>query len=162
MAAALAIVTVLEGLGLKALVKWPNDILLSGRKVCGILTESLFEGEKLEYCLLGIGLNLRDVPDAINSTSLEKELGFQVEERYLFEKIVDIFLDELKELSFRKEIILSKYKAVCITLGKEISFQRGEKLYKGRALDINDDGRLVVDINGKLEFLCFEEVDNVR
>lgn len=162
LAASLAVVKVLEELGLKASVKWPNDVLLSGKKVCGILTEGLFEGEKMKYCLLGVGLNLRDIPGVVGSTSIERELGLNVDGQSLFERIANVLLDELSRLSFEKESVLSHYKAVCVTLGREITFQRGEKLCSGKAIDINSDGRLIVSVGDNFELLCFEEVENVR
>jgi BirA family biotin operon repressor/biotin-[acetyl-CoA-carboxylase] ligase len=59
MLGAVALVKALEGLGLSALIKWPNDVLLEGKKVAGVLTEAAWQGQTLEYVVIGIGVNVR-------------------------------------------------------------------------------------------------------
>ncbi|MCS7233282.1 MAG: biotin--[acetyl-CoA-carboxylase] ligase [Synergistetes bacterium] len=159
---ALAVVDALSELGLNALVKWPNDVLLSGKKVCGILIEGLFNGRELDYCLLGVGLNLRDISDVPDSTSLESEIGFPVKEEVILSIMINNIFRELESLWFRKKEVLSRYKSICINLGREIVFKREGKLFKGEALDINDDGRLIVKVDDNLELLCSEVVESVR
>ncbi|MFC2063391.1 biotin--[acetyl-CoA-carboxylase] ligase, partial [Chloroflexota bacterium] len=81
MLASLAVADSIEAVtGLKAQLKWPNDVLIDGRKVCGILVESELKGNRLEYAAIGIGLNanvrLADFPGISSvATSLADELG---------------------------------------------------------------------------------------
>ncbi len=65
---ALAVVDALKKLSLSAAIKWPNDVLLEGRKVCGILVEAAWVGEKVEHMVLGIGINVR--PEAVPPSEL--------------------------------------------------------------------------------------------
>src|SRR5690349_17443375 len=80
--AALAVAQTLQKLGLAAQIKWPNDVLIAGRKVCGILIESVWSGEDVDCVVIGIGVNVLQgsVPPGESllfpSTSLEDELGY--------------------------------------------------------------------------------------
>ena len=80
---ALAVCEVLEAAGLHPEIKWPNDVLVQGRKVCGILVESVWLGEKVESIVMGVGLNIQPEtippPDQLNfpATCLEAELYSQ-------------------------------------------------------------------------------------
>jgi BirA family biotin operon repressor/biotin-[acetyl-CoA-carboxylase] ligase len=92
--AALAIVDVLQARGLVAQIKWPNDILLNGRKVAGILVESVWSGEEVDYVVIGIGINVLKgaVPPAdllqFPATSLEESLGPAVEREEILRDIL--------------------------------------------------------------------------
>lgn len=83
--AALAVAKSLQTLGLVAQIKWPNDILILGRKVCGILVESVWSGEDVDCVVIGIGVNVLKgsvPPDEtlqFPATSLEDELGYAPE-----------------------------------------------------------------------------------
>src|SRR5512133_1010723 len=83
--AALAVAEVLQQMGLAAEIKWPNDVLIAGSKVCGILIESVWSGEEVDCVVIGIGVNVLkgSVPPAesllLPATSLEEELGYPPE-----------------------------------------------------------------------------------
>jgi BirA family biotin operon repressor/biotin-[acetyl-CoA-carboxylase] ligase len=95
---AISVCFALEGLGMTPRVKWPNDILLAGRKVCGILQENLWQGDDLVGVALGFGLNLSSgsVPPAeqldFPATSLEQASGSRVGEMELLKSILGAFL----------------------------------------------------------------------
>ena len=91
LAAGLAVAEAVEELtGLKPCLKWPNDVLINGRKVCGVLVEGKFTGEKLSYLIVGVGLNvnipLDSFPPSIRgkATSLLNELGAKVNSCLLY------------------------------------------------------------------------------
>ena len=92
--AALAIVDSLRTRGLVAQIKWPNDVLLNGRKVAGILVESVWSGEELDYLVIGIGMNILKgaLPPAellqFPATSLEESLGLYVEREKILHDIL--------------------------------------------------------------------------
>ena len=79
--AGLAVANVIRDMGLDARIKWPNDVRINGKKVCGILTEAKAEVDRVDYVILGIGINvnmeLKDIPDSFRagSTTLKVELG---------------------------------------------------------------------------------------
>lgn len=92
--AALAVAGALQKRGLDARIKWPNDILIRDRKVCGILTESVWSGEKVDCVVIGIGINVLNgsIPPAevlhFPATSLEEELGQAPERAELLHDIL--------------------------------------------------------------------------
>lgn len=95
---AVAVLEAIEDLTLlKCQVKWPNDLLLEGKKVCGILTESKVMGEAVEYVVVGIGINVNSSIEGLNAdlpypaTSLKEILGFEIENSILLKEIMQNF-----------------------------------------------------------------------
>ena len=142
-----------RAIGDGAKIKWPNDIIISGKKVCGILTEMSSEITFLNYVVCGIGINLNNesFPDELldKATSVYLETGkklpksaFLARVLYEFEVCYKQFLNE----GF--ESLLDEYKKRCITLGNDVMIlQRGEKTF-AKAVDITDSGELVIIENG--------------
>ena len=137
-------------------IKWVNDIYFNNKKLCGILTEGgISSNGKLDYAVLGIGLNIKNPPNgypddfAFKTTNLEEITGTTSDEKKWqfigeFINIFDnIFSD--KERSYTKE-----YKKASCLIGKEIEILSGE--HKGPAFvrDIDDYARLIVDVDGKI------------
>lgn len=161
--ASLGILDVLRGLGLRASIKWPNDILVSGRKICGILVEGLFKGEVLDFCLLGVGINLKSVSDIIPcATSVEEELGYPIDSEDLLRSVLHSVHHRVRELEENPEAVLSEYKSNCMVLGRKISFKRGEDYVWGDAIDINPDGNLIIMLDEKICVLNSEIIEEVR
>ncbi|MDP4183496.1 MAG: biotin--[acetyl-CoA-carboxylase] ligase [Bacillota bacterium] len=145
--------------GIRAGIKWPNDIILEGKKLCGILTEMNSEIERVNFLILGIGINVNhnpeDFPEDIRSiaTSLKifsennfnnnvklftrsdiiKELLFELENLY-----IKINKGDLKE-------IIDEWKEYSVTLGKHVKVLYRSAEYSGIAEDIKEDGRLIVN-----------------
>ena len=147
--AALAVARTLEReLHLQPTLKWPNDVLLDGKKVCGILTESSIVGETLAYVILGIGLNvnytMRAYPElAPFATTLQDVLGYAVElpclERALLHES-----DALYARICNGESLVDEYRARLAMLGQPIRvLERGEIL-QGIAEDVDADGALIL------------------
>jgi len=98
----------LEEMGMEPQIKWPNDVLLNGKKVCGILAESVFRGGKLKGIVLGIGVNLNANLENLNeidrpATSVNIELGQTVNKQDFMQKILEKFFadyDEFLEKGF--------------------------------------------------------------
>lgn len=141
-------------------IKWVNDVYLGGKKVCGILTESLiFEG-KAEYIILGIGLNVNggEFPENIRdiATSIEKETFKKQDKEALLKEI----LNELDELykSYENGDFLKESKELSCVLGKEVKVIRGNEIYTAKAVDIDSLGGLVIERDGKKETLNSGEV----
>jgi len=97
--AALAVAQSLRTRGLEARIKWPNDVLIAGQKVCGILTESVWSGEDVDCVVIGIGVNIRkeSVPPVetlqFPATSIEAELGHSVERLEVLRDILAAFVN---------------------------------------------------------------------
>ncbi len=145
--AGLAVARVLEKeCGVKTQIKWPNDIILSSKKVCGILTKLITENGKINFALIGVGVNVLNetFDDEIKdiATSLKIETSKSFDKKYLAEKIVDelnlIFYDKiLSENEIVKEVKLRSN-----MLNKKVFVKSENREYF--AVDISPDGGLVV------------------
>jgi BirA family biotin operon repressor/biotin-[acetyl-CoA-carboxylase] ligase len=149
----LAVADVLRELyGLKSETKWPNDVLVNGRKVCGILTEMNTIGEKVNYVIVGIGVNANfDVekvfPEELRviATSLENELGRKVKLEELFKALLEK-LENFYELFMKEgfDPILKEWKKYAGFLGCQVEVASGIEKWVGLALDVENDGALIM------------------
>ena len=159
--AGLAVAEVLrETYGLKVKTKWPNDVLVKGRKVCGILTETNMTGETVNFSVVGIGINGNfDVEEAFpeelrrTATSLEKEIGKRVNLNQLFRSILKR-LEGLYDLLVKEGSagVLEKWKKYADFLGCRVEVKSENERWIGLALDVDDDGSLAVRLgNGEVQ-----------
>jgi len=142
----------LESYGLKPYLKWPNDVLVDGKKICGILLEISGEPDRVDYVLVGIGLNVnfssRDLPDDIHSssTSIYDALNRRVDRADLLCRILEdsehLYLSAIKE-GFQK--VINAWRLMSCTIGRTVTVQSFGTSISGRAVDIDDDGSLIVE-----------------
>lgn len=151
--------------GLSAGIKWPNDILINGKKAVGILTEMDCEMSEVHFVIPGIGINVNTAsfpPEIAEiATSLYLECGKTVSRRRLVHKVLER-LEEHYETFLRTgsfAAMLEDYRKHCITLGKEVHVL-GRELFFAEALDITPEGELLVRRadNGKEEVVFSGEV----
>ncbi|MGH7967282.1 MAG: biotin--[acetyl-CoA-carboxylase] ligase [Limisphaerales bacterium] len=137
--------------GLKPEIKWPNDILLSGRKVAGILTELTAEVDSIRYLVLGIGvdvnLNAGDFAPELRrqATSLKIESGKAVSRPDLAVAILSELDADYQRLAgggFAE--LAEEWQAHCTTLGRHVSIRTGERVVRGCAESLGDEGALLV------------------
>ncbi len=147
MMTSLAVVRVISHLtGLKAVIKWPNDVLINSKKVCGVLIENEVEDDRVEFAVVGIGINvnvdLSPFPDiSAFATSLSQELGREI---FLPDFVVAL-LSEVEKLYVQAQAGVSPYtewKDYLETLGKRIRVKIGEMIEEGRAESVAEDGSL--------------------
>ncbi|QSZ28117.1 biotin--[acetyl-CoA-carboxylase] ligase [Aceticella autotrophica] len=142
---------IIETIELNASIKWPNDIIINGKKICGILTEMNAELDRVNYVIVGIGLNvnMNKFPDDLKdkATSLFIETGKKIDRKKLtasiinnFEKYYYIFLKEGFE-----PIRISCLKH-SVTIGSEVRVISGKNEFNGKAVDIDNDGNLIIEI----------------
>lgn len=127
--------------GKKPQVKWVNDILLEGKKVCGILTEGQFIADELAYMVVGVGVNVStvDFPDEIKN--IADSVTCDREE--LLCAILNCFADEMNSLE--KRSFLSFYRERCVTLNREIKIiSPGKEPREAFAQGIDNDVALIV------------------
>lgn len=136
-ASCMAVVKTLEFYGARADVKWPNDVFLNGKKICGILIKNSFEGENVKKSITGIGVNVNnDIPKdladiAINLKSVVGEVDIEDFYKRLIENLyADYSVDE--------------YRSRNIALGKEITVIKNGESGKAVAEDVAADGSLVL------------------
>jgi len=149
MLASLAVVHGIEAVtGLKPQIKWPNDIVINGRKVCGILIESNVRGNTLDYAIIGIGVNvnlkLTDFPEILPAaTSLSDELGRDVSclsiIRSLLVEIERLYLALTTGVSIYEE-----WRDSLGTLGRRVRVKSGKIGYEGVAESVARDGSLLL------------------
>ena len=144
-----------EVFGIKTQVKWVNDIFLDGRKVCGILTEGAYCGDRLSYAVIGIGINLStdNFPDEIKSTA--GSLGVTDEKKdLLLEKILAAFSDEIVSRNY-----IDFYRKNCLTIGRKVKLlAQGEEYAEGTAIDVSENGGLVVKLpDGTVKTVSYGE-----
>lgn len=154
-AAAVAVVRAIEELtDLKPRIKWVNDIYIDDKKVCGILTEAL-TGEKTTV-IIGIGVNITtsDFPNVIKNTAAS--LNVSVDKNDLLLSILNHLAELIKGLAQRT--FLSEYKEKSMVLGKEVYFIRNGETKDGIAVDINNDGGLIVKTADGLATLSTGEI----
>ena len=152
--------------GVKPRIKWPNDLLLDGKKLGGILTELGFGADGLvDYAIIGIGINCNhahaDFPEEIQSiaTSLKMEMGDTYPPAKLSAALIESLHHMDSQLFEGKEQWMQAYRGNCATIGQEISVIRADSIRYGKALDIDADGGLVVKFdNGTTETVNFGEV----
>ena len=139
-----------EYTGLDARIKWPNDIIVENRKICGILTEIAAQSDSIDYIIIGIGININNTefPDEIKhkASSIHLETNKNIDKSDFFRTVL-IYLDKVIS-SFLISISIddmSGFKRICATIGREVSVKRGENVLKGIARDITPFGELVIE-----------------
>lgn len=139
--------TIREKAGLKALIKWPNDIFINGSKVCGILTEMNAELDKINFIIAGIGININTKKELLpeGASSLSAEKGEDVP-RVEFVKALLKNLDKYYKIFISGNIddILKEYKALSAVLDKRVEINYHNKLISGHALDVDKEGALIL------------------
>ena len=150
-AAGAAMVEAVEAVsGIRPQVKWINDLVVGNRKLGGILTEMSVSNGLVDYAVVGIGINClqtkSDFPDEIAgmATSLSLVAGKTVLPQQLAAAMVDALYKMNATLFTEKSRWMTQYKENCITLGKDIQVIRQDSVRPGKALDIDDDGGLLV------------------
>jgi BirA family biotin operon repressor/biotin-[acetyl-CoA-carboxylase] ligase len=151
-------------LGIELRLKWPNDLLLPGgvmtgeRKVCGILSESATRNGALDYCITGIGINLREpscLPPEVAERSgwlsraggeNQKETGKKVDGMELLLRVVEIFFGWVDTME-REGVasMLEDYRGKCASIGRVVRVETDTETLTGTCSNIGNDGELVVE-----------------
>ncbi len=169
MLAAVAAVDAIRGqTGLGAVIKWPNDVLIAGRKAGGVLVESAVAPGVVRHAIVGIGLNvnvpasaLGPLPDAaVPPTSLQDELGVAVPREALLIALLQE-LDRRYGALVRGEgwAIWTEYRARLAMLGERVTLSQENVIIEGVAEDVAPDGSLIVLLpSGRRERATFGEL----
>ena len=152
MGAAVAVCKTLRFYGLAPVIKWPNDVFVNDRKICGILIENTFSGGNISSSVVGIGLNVyNELPsELVNiATTMKKETGkiFPVNE---------VRTRLIEELSLT--VTAREYQSYLGYMGREVSLILGDERVPGRLLSVDEEGGLWVNIQGEERRLTAAEV----
>ena len=150
--AAVAIVRAARKYGLDVGIKWPNDILYDGKKLVGILTEMNAEMERINYIVIGTGINVNlwpeDFPEDVRdiATSLAMAKGEAIPRKELFAHILNAF-DDLYQAVLREGFapVLDEWRKYTITLGRLVNVIGVNETFYGTAVDIDSDGALLIE-----------------
>lgn len=137
--------------GLEITIKWPNDLILEGKKIVGILTELSAEIDMVNYLVVGVGINANHRPEDFPAAIREKAGSLALAAGRSFRR-TDLLLQVLKELEaeYREyheagfSNVIERWKALNSTLGKEVMVISGDEKFSGWAYNLDESGRLLV------------------
>ena len=161
LATGVAVVKTLERIGIEnAEIKWPNDVLINGKKISGILTEAITKFNTIDNVIIGVGIDANFDVDVLSkelqegTTTLDIELGHRVDEN----EVITIFLEEFEKIAImfndgEFETILKEWRKYSYSIGKIVEVREPfSKSYDAYVLGISREGALVVEkIDGTLE-----------
>lgn len=164
---AAAVHNALESINVNSKIKWPNDILMEDKKVCGILTEMSCELNMINYVVIGIGINVNlnnsQIPEDLKhkATSIKISQGKEIDRKILVSNILNefekLYIPFKDKGNGREAIDICRNNSALI--GKEVKVIRGEDIKLGKFLDINNNGELIVELeNGDIEEIFSGEV----
>ena len=161
----IAVLDLLSKYGIKAEIKWPNDIYVNDKKIAGILIEHTLHGNSIAYSIIGIGINVNQMQflEELNgkATSLAKELSKEFDRDVIIDKVVESFYYyyekflATEDLSALKEI----YNQMLVNQDKEVVIHEPGNEYHARAIGINEQGELIVEtVDGRQQNIYAGEV----
>ncbi len=133
-----------EFCGVDARVKWPNDILIHGRKVSGMLSEMEAAGDQVSFVNIGIGINMNnDLPPDLSSATSIKNISGKACSRKAF---LSEFLDRLESRIHQPDLttVIAEWKTCSATLGQQVRIVSRQGVTEGKAMDVDPNGALVV------------------
>ena len=135
---AVAVCKTIEEYGLSPKIKWANDVLLQGKKVCGVLTENVFKGDKIESTLFGIGLNVNNqLGEELQpiATTLSKEAGRKLSLAEVEARLMQYFCAPFDFAEYAKRLAY---------IGEEIAFVVDDREFTARLMGVTNFGQLIL------------------
>lgn len=147
---------------INAMVKWPNDILVHGKKISGILSEMAAETDMVDFINIGVGINVNNDPTGHEptATSIKKILGKTVSRKELLKAFLDHFEQLLDDADL--ENVVSEWKRYTETLNRHVRVVTTRDVSEGLAVDVDDNGALILKLaDGSMKTIlygdCFHE-----
>ena len=133
--------------GLDAQIKWPNDVFIYNKKIAGILTEMNAEVDKVNFVVIGIGLNVNNDKKSLiaQATSLKEQAGQSLSRVMLLQELlrrIEINYSLLEDKG--AQAIIDKWRNFSLTLGKRVKVYCQDKHIEGQAVDVDKDGALLI------------------
>ena len=161
--------TIKDEYGLDAGIKWPNDVLIDKKKVCGVLTEISTEINTIDYIVTGIGIdanidvNLLPPELRDTTTSIKSELDHDISRMILVQKFLGNFetmYDEFNKGNFQE--ILRKWRQLSKTIGRQVEIRKGTEFIRGEAVGVNSKGALILELeDGALQKIISGECRHI-
>ena len=162
--ATLAVRGLLQEAGIPSSVKWPNDIYVGDKKICGMLVENALAGGKVRTSVIGIGVNVNQTvfdPELMNPVSMKKLTGQAYDPVRLLERFCDLFMIRLKQESHRLQ---ADWLAVLYRKGERCRFTdcRTAAVFEGTIKGISQIGLLEVEMpDGSIQEFGFKEISYI-
>lgn len=135
--------------GLEAKIKWPNDIVCKGRKVCGMLLEMDMEGGRVQSVVAGVGVNVhqKQLPDEIAETASSLDLlsGRTIDEQALVSAFLQAFAEVEQMARQGGSVFMDAYREASATIGQRVQVIALSQRYTGTAIDVTGSGSLIVE-----------------
>ncbi len=155
----------LEDYGVKPQIKWPNDVLVQGKKIAGILSQMSVQGDNLNGIVLGIGINLNFTEEMIekidqSATSLNLLLGRPIHRDSFIEKLLDKFFENYENFINKGFLFIKKdYMSRIDIIDRKLAINTPGMLTKGIAKEIREDGSLVIlDENNEEKIITMGDI----
>lgn len=131
---------------INAMVKWPNDVLVDGKKISGILSEMEAEIDRVSFISIGLGINVNNDPTPYEpmATSLKKILGKEVPRMKVLKAFLDHFEDAVNDAEF--DNVVSEWKRYTETLNRHVRIVTAHEVSEGLAVDVDDNGALILKL----------------
>jgi BirA family biotin operon repressor/biotin-[acetyl-CoA-carboxylase] ligase len=152
---------------LQSQIKWPNDVLINGRKVCGIIIESSAGDNGINYAVVGIGINVNlktteFTEIASVATSLSDELGREVSRLSLIKRLL-VEIEPLYLSAKNSDAVYQEWRDSLVTLGRKVCARSGNDIYEGIAESVEKDGSLILRLrDGSLKRIVAGDVTLIR
>jgi len=132
--------------GIDANVKWPNDILVNGKKISGMLSEMEAESDMVTFINIGIGVNINNDPAdrEPGATSLKRIFGKEFSRKELLTDFLDAFENRLESLSL--DAVIPEWKLYTMTLGRPVKIVTIRETVEGVAVDVDENGALLLQL----------------
>lgn len=145
-------------------VKWPNDVLVNGKKIAGILIENTLKQNKIGNAIVGIGLNVNqiDFPEQIKATSLARELRVEPELKETLDNLLIYLEKRYMQIRMAKYQVLNEdYLSHLMGYQQALTYQIGKKTQQATILGVSSLGKLQLKVNGVLEEYGMKEISLV-
>lgn len=157
-------IAVQELYGIEASMKWPNDVYVGDKKLCGIALLMSSDTDMIYYLVIGIGINVNnEAPDDVNAVSLKDVVGRKLDRNVLLAKVLTTFKEQYSMFE-RNELdeIIGFSRSISNTLGRYVRVSFMGKEHVGKAIDITESGSLVLEFDGKTTEVIAGDVDFIR
>lgn len=149
---AVAVCKTLQSCGLQPVIKWSNDIFVRDKKICGILIENTFSGNKIRASVVGVGLNVKNcLPSELQeiATTVKTETGKEYKVEEIREKLIE---------NLREQYSVQEYLSLIGYLGREVILTVGDERVPATLLSVDQEGGLHVEIDGQKRRFVSAEV----
>jgi BirA family biotin operon repressor/biotin-[acetyl-CoA-carboxylase] ligase len=143
-------------LQIDAMVKWPNDILVAGRKISGMLSELEAEADRVFFINIGMGINVNNDPSAEEpgASSLRLIAGRELSKKELLSSFLEDFGHRMRRADFDR--VIPEWKEYAVTLGRRVKIVTQREETEGKAVDVDENGALVLELaSGELKKIIY-------